>query len=86
MTAKQSRGHGKDWIASSQELLAMTEIGIHLTTFEARKEAHMKTVRFLTAAVLIAASGLALHMAQAQLAGTRRIDLQRHDLSAQGAR
>jgi quercetin dioxygenase-like cupin family protein len=49
-----------------------------------RKEAHMRTVRILTAAVLIAASGLALHMAQAQLAGTRRIDLQRHDLSAAG--
>jgi quercetin dioxygenase-like cupin family protein len=44
----------------------------------------MKTVRFLTAAVPIAASDLALHMAQAQLAETRRIDLQRHDLSAQG--
>ena len=44
----------------------------------------MKTVRILTAAVLITASGLALHVAQAQLAGTRRIDLQRHDLSAQG--
>jgi quercetin dioxygenase-like cupin family protein len=44
----------------------------------------MKTVRILTAAALILASGLALHMAQAQLAGTRRIDLQRHDLSAQG--
>ncbi|MHB8272604.1 cupin domain-containing protein [Bradyrhizobium sp.] len=40
----------------------------------------MKTVRILTAVVLIAASGLA----QAQLAGTRRIDLQRHDLSAPG--
>jgi quercetin dioxygenase-like cupin family protein len=44
----------------------------------------MKPVRILTAAVLIAASGLALHVAQAQLAGTRRIDLQRHDLSAPG--
>jgi quercetin dioxygenase-like cupin family protein len=40
----------------------------------------MKTVRILTAATLIAASGLA----QAQLAGTRRVDLQRHDLSAPG--
>jgi quercetin dioxygenase-like cupin family protein len=40
----------------------------------------MKTVRILTAAVLIGAGGLA----QAQLAGTRRIDLQRHDLSAPG--
>ena len=40
----------------------------------------MKTFRILTAAMLIAASGLA----QAQLAGTRRVDLQRHDLSAAG--
>jgi quercetin dioxygenase-like cupin family protein len=40
----------------------------------------MKTVRIVTVAVLIAASGLA----QAQLAGTRRVDLQRHDLSAPG--
>jgi quercetin dioxygenase-like cupin family protein len=40
----------------------------------------MKTVRIVTAALLIAASGLA----QAQLAGTRRVDLQRHDLSAPG--
>jgi quercetin dioxygenase-like cupin family protein len=44
----------------------------------------MRTVRILTAAALIAASGLALQVAQAQLAGTRRIDLQRHDLSAPG--
>ena len=44
----------------------------------------MKTIRILMAAALILASGLALHVAQAQLAGTRRIDLQRHDLSAQG--
>jgi quercetin dioxygenase-like cupin family protein len=43
-------------------------------------EVQMKTVQILMAAALIAASGLA----QAQLAGTRRIDLQRHDLSAQG--
>src|SRR5258707_11818478 len=34
--------------------------------------------------MLIAASGLTLHATQAQLAGTRRIDLQRHDLSAPG--
>jgi hypothetical protein len=44
----------------------------------------MKTVRILATAALIAASGLAPHVAQAQLAGTRRIDLQRHDLSAPG--
>jgi quercetin dioxygenase-like cupin family protein len=44
----------------------------------------MRTVRILTTAALILASCFALQMAQAQLAGTRRIDLQRHDLSAQG--
>jgi quercetin dioxygenase-like cupin family protein len=44
----------------------------------------MNITRILVAATLIVASGLALHMAQAQLAGTRRIDLQRHDLSAPG--
>jgi quercetin dioxygenase-like cupin family protein len=44
----------------------------------------MKSLRILTAAALIAASALAMHMAQAQLAGTRRIDLQRHDLSVPG--
>jgi quercetin dioxygenase-like cupin family protein len=44
----------------------------------------MSTIRITAAAVLIAASGLALHMAQAQLSATRRIDLQRHDLSAPG--
>jgi quercetin dioxygenase-like cupin family protein len=43
----------------------------------------MKKASIVAAAALVA-SGLALHMAQAQLAGTRRIDLQRHDLSAQG--
>ena len=44
----------------------------------------MNTTRIMAAAVLIAASSFALHMAQAQLSGTRRIDLQRHDLSAPG--
>jgi len=44
----------------------------------------MNTTPIVAAAVLIAASGFALHMAQAQLSGTRRIDLQRHDLSAPG--
>jgi quercetin dioxygenase-like cupin family protein len=52
-------------------------------TVEAQKEVHMKTARIMAAA-LIVAGGLALQAAQAQLAGTRRIDLQRHDLSAQG--
>jgi quercetin dioxygenase-like cupin family protein len=44
----------------------------------------MKTTRIIALAVLIAGSALALHMAQAQQAGTRRTDLQRHDLSAPG--
>jgi quercetin dioxygenase-like cupin family protein len=44
----------------------------------------MSTTRIVAAAALIIASGLALHLAQAQLSGTRRIDLQRHDLSAPG--
>jgi len=36
------------------------------------------------AAVLVAGSGLALRMAQAQQTGTKRTDLQRHDLSVPG--
>jgi quercetin dioxygenase-like cupin family protein len=44
----------------------------------------MKTTRLTTAAVLIVGSGLALHVAWAQLAGTKRTDLQRHDLSIAG--
>ena len=44
----------------------------------------MNTTRIMAAVVLIAASGLTLHATQAQLAGTRRIDLQRHDLSTPG--
>src|SRR6267378_7559446 len=44
----------------------------------------MNKARIVAAAVLIVASGLALHVAQAQLSGTRRIDLQRYDLSAPG--
>jgi len=35
-------------------------------------------------AVLIAGSGLASHMTRAQQPGTKRTDLQRHDLSAPG--
>jgi quercetin dioxygenase-like cupin family protein len=38
----------------------------------------------MAVAVLIVASGLALGVASAQLAGTKRTDLQRHDLSAPG--
>ncbi len=43
----------------------------------------MKTAR-IAAAVLIAGSTLALHVAQAQQPGIKRTDLQRHDLSAPG--
>lgn len=44
----------------------------------------MKTTRIIALAVLIVGSALALHLAQAQQAGTRRTGLQRHDLSAPG--
>ena len=44
----------------------------------------MKTVRIIMIAVLIVGSGLALYAAHAQQSGTRRTDLQRHDLSAPG--
>ena len=41
----------------------------------------MKTTRTFAAAILVLASGLAV---QAQQAGTKRTDLQRHDLSVPG--
>ena len=44
----------------------------------------MKTSRVMAVAVLIAASSLALHVAQAQFPGIKRTDLMRHDLSAPG--
>jgi quercetin dioxygenase-like cupin family protein len=44
----------------------------------------MKTTRIIAAAALIVASAYALHAAQAHQAGTKRTDLQRHDLSAPG--
>ena len=44
----------------------------------------MKTARMMAVAVLIVGSALALHVAQAQPVGARRIDLQRHDLSVPG--
>ena len=44
----------------------------------------MRTTRFMAVVVLIVAASLALHAATAQLPGTRRTDLQRHDLSAPG--
>ena len=45
----------------------------------------MKTTRLMTVALLlIAASGLVLYVARAQQPGTKRTELQRHDLSAPG--
>ena len=45
----------------------------------------MKKARIIAAALLIVAGGLALYAARAQQQpGTRRTDLQRHDLSAPG--
>ena len=44
----------------------------------------MKTTRIMAVAMLIVAIGLVLHVARAQQPGTKRTDLQRHDLSAPG--
>lgn len=44
----------------------------------------MKSARIMALAVLVAASSLALHVAQAQFPGVKRTDLMRHDLSAPG--
>jgi quercetin dioxygenase-like cupin family protein len=44
----------------------------------------MNTTRVMAIAALIATTGLALHVAQAQQVGARRTDLQRHDLSVPG--
>lgn len=45
----------------------------------------MKKIRVMTVALLlIVASGFALYIARAQQPGTKRTDLQRHDLSAPG--
>jgi quercetin dioxygenase-like cupin family protein len=45
---------------------------------------HMKTTRIIAVAALIGAGGLALQAALAQQPTTKRIDLQRHDLSIPG--
>jgi quercetin dioxygenase-like cupin family protein len=45
---------------------------------------HMRTIRTVAAAVLIVASAVALLVAQAQQAGAKRTELQRHDLSVSG--
>ena len=44
----------------------------------------MRMTRMVVAAAVTVASGLVLHVARAQQAGIKRIDLQRHDLSAPG--
>jgi quercetin dioxygenase-like cupin family protein len=44
----------------------------------------MKTTRITAIAALIATTGLALHVGQAQHVGAWRIDLQRHDRSVPG--
>jgi len=44
----------------------------------------VKTTRLTAVAMLLVGSGFALHLAWAQLAGTKRTDLQRHDLSVPG--
>ena len=44
----------------------------------------MKTTRVMVIGVLIVGSGLALYAARAQQPGSKRTDLQRHDLSAPG--
>jgi len=44
----------------------------------------MKATRIITVAALFVAGGVALQVAWAQLAGTKRNDLQRHDLSIPG--
>ena len=44
----------------------------------------MNSVRLIAGAVLIVGTAAALHLAQAQQPGIKRIDLQRHDLSVFG--
>lgn len=44
----------------------------------------MKKARIIVAALLIVVGSLALYAARAQQTGTKRTDLQRHDLSAPG--
>ena len=48
------------------------------------KAISMKATRIIPVAVLVAASGLALHSASAQQEGVTRTELQRHDLSVPG--
>jgi quercetin dioxygenase-like cupin family protein len=55
-----------------------------LTQSRRRKEFQMNRTRIMAVAVLIAASGLTLYVAQAQQPEIKRTDLQRHDLSVPG--
>jgi quercetin dioxygenase-like cupin family protein len=51
---------------------------------EERKDAYMRTARLIAAAVLVAGSGLALQLAQAQQSGIGRTEVLRHDLGEKG--
>src|SRR5688500_12151916 len=54
-------------------------------TFEGRRRAEMETIRVIIVALLLStAGGFTLYAARAQQPGTKRTDLQRHDLSAPG--
>ena len=44
----------------------------------------MRTARIMAVALLIVTSGLALYVVRAQQPGTKRTNLQRHDLSSPG--
>ena len=44
----------------------------------------MRSLQLVIVALVIVSGGLVLHAVHTQLAGTRRIDLQRHDLSIPG--
>jgi quercetin dioxygenase-like cupin family protein len=58
-----------------------------MTTSSRKKDLHMKTMLVIAVALLIAGSGLPMHVVQAQqagMAGIKRTDLQRHDLSIPG--
>jgi quercetin dioxygenase-like cupin family protein len=66
--------------------MIVTQI-IHGFTYKCLKDerkVQMKTIRMMAIAAVIIGSGLALHVTLAQQAGTKRTDLQRHDLSAPG--
>jgi quercetin dioxygenase-like cupin family protein len=52
--------------------------------WESRNEVDMQARRMAVVAAVIVAGGLVVHVARAQQAGTKRIDLQRHDLSVPG--